>query len=177
MFCAYESNGESLGSGKRLETLTANFLSVYADGFGVIVRPGFAPEYLTALASMLRKRMVALAQISISDAEGLLNKLLSERTAVHALLVSPSGARSRISGFLDSKTRENGLVVSTSGPPLDAERGYIVVRPFDRECSVWYGEKRELPPDLQHLSDTYGESALVFGFTDFDEWFALFFTV
>ncbi len=118
-----------------------------------------------------------MAQISISDAEGLMNKLFSERIAVHALLVSASGAQSRISGFLDSKTRENGLVISTSGPPLDAERGYIVVRPFDRECLVWYGEKRELPPDLQHLSDTYGESVLVLGFTDFNEWFALFFTI
>jgi hypothetical protein len=118
-----------------------------------------------------------VAQISLSEAEGIVSKLLLERTPVHALFLSPSGAQTRISGFIDSKTHENGLVISTSGPPLDAERGYLVVRPFDQECEISYGEKREFPKVAQHLADKYGESALVMIFPKSGEWLGLFFTI
>jgi hypothetical protein len=81
-------------------------------------------------------------------------------------------------GFVDSATAENGLVISVSGAPIDVERGFIAVRPFDRPCEFWYGEKRELSDEyLRVFADTNGESALEMRFTDSDERFFLLFTL
>jgi hypothetical protein len=78
-----------------------------------------------------------MAEILIVVAEDSISMLLNERIPLHALLKTSSGAEARISGFVDSKTAMNGLVISTSGPPLVAEKGYLKARPFDNECVVW----------------------------------------
>ena len=117
-----------------------------------------------------------MSQISIAEADSLISKLISESIGVHALLSSAVG-EARISGFVERKTRQDGIVISSSGAPTIVERGYISVRPFDRRCEVWYGEKREIPPHLQHISDAYGESVLILGFPDSKEWLAIFFTL
>jgi hypothetical protein len=83
----------------------------------------------------------------------------------------------RISGFIDSITRDNGLVISASGPPIEVERGYIRVRPFDEGCIFWYGEKRELPEQFRDIAGIYGESVLGIVFPEFGEIFALLFTL
>jgi hypothetical protein len=118
-----------------------------------------------------------MAEISMEVAEDLISKLLNERIPIHALLRTSSGAEARISGFVDSKTALNGLVVSTSGPPLVAEKGYLKARPFDNECVVWYGEKRELPKNQQHFADAYGESVILIQFVQFNETLVLQFTI
>ena len=118
-----------------------------------------------------------MAEISLLAAEDLMSKLLNGRVPLHAFFVSQSGAEARIAGFIDAKTAENGLVVSTSGPPIDIKQGYLKVRPFDHACKIWYGEKRELPLHLQHLADEFGESVMVISFPDFKEWFSLYFTI
>lgn len=117
-----------------------------------------------------------MAQISQSEARDLLSKLLSERTPLIASLHSPSGADAKIPGFIDSMTRDNGLIVSVSGPPIKPEGGSIRVRPFDKGCDFWYGEKRELPEQFRNLGDVYGESALGINFPS-GEIFVLFFTL
>jgi hypothetical protein len=118
-----------------------------------------------------------MAQISLSDADVLLSKLLVERVPLHAIFVAPSGAECRISGFVDSKNSDGTVVVSSSGPPLIAEKGYLrffISRPG---TLISYGEKRELPDDLKLFADKFGESELTFETSEFDERVALFFTI
>jgi hypothetical protein len=80
-----------------------------------------------------------------------------------------------IPGFVDSITREEGLIISGSGPPIDVSRGYLAFPPFD--CDFWYGEKRELPEELQFLSSaTPGDSVLVLRVLSSGEKLVLFFT-
>lgn len=111
------------------------------------------------------------------NADSLISKLLSDRIMVQAYFKSPSGAEARISGFVDSKTVKGGILISTSEPPLIPELGYLVSRPFDSACDIWYGEKRELPEEHKNITDTYGESFLSFNFRAFNDWFALHFTI
>ena len=120
-----------------------------------------------------------MSQISLPEVADLLEKLLSERIPLKVLFASTtSGARAYISGFIDSATRANGLVVSVSGPPMDTERGWIHVFPFDRECEFWYGERREFPEEVRLLlSETTEESTLVMRFPASGEALALFFTI
>jgi hypothetical protein len=118
-----------------------------------------------------------MPQISLKDADALLSKLLTERVPLHAHFRSPSGAEARISGFVDSKNSDGTILVSTSGPPLIAEKGYLRFWTAGGRTSIWYGEKRELPESLKHLADKFGESALVFDITEFDERAVLFFTI
>jgi len=124
----------------------------------------------------LAKAVAAMSQISPSECNSLISKLLSERTPVHAFLKSATGTEARISGFVDSKT-EDRLTVSTSGPPVDPKRGYFSILFGGRRCDLWYGERRELPAELQHISDVFGESALVINFSESGETLALFFTI
>lgn len=118
-----------------------------------------------------------MPRISQSETEELISKLLAERIPVRAHLKSSSGAEANISGFVDSKTSVGTVTVSSSGPPIKVEEGFLVFRPFDRPCEVWYGEKRELPEALKPVADKLGQSALVFDFPSFDERLALFFTI
>jgi hypothetical protein len=62
-------------------------------------------------------------QIALSAADDLLSKLIEERVRLRALLVTPSGIRVRLPGFVDSKTRDGELIISVSGPPCDSSRG------------------------------------------------------
>lgn len=135
------------------------------------------PDREQTTLSLSRKRRVAVSQISLREAADLIEKLLSERVPLRGFFVSPSGTRIVLPGFVDSATSEHGLVISVSGPPLDASKGWMNVRPFDRECEFEYGEKRELPEEIQSLSETYGESCLVIRFLDCGELFVLFFTL
>jgi hypothetical protein len=118
-----------------------------------------------------------VAQILLSDADALLSKLLTERVPLHAHFRSASGAEARITGFVDSKNSDGTIVISTSGPPLVAEKGYLRIWIAGFDTSIWYGEKRELPDNLKPLADVFGESALVFDVREFNERAALFFTI
>ena len=136
----------------------------------------FAPDRLITLASASAIADVAMAQISPVEAESILNKLLNERVPLHAFFKGAFSAEARISGFVDSKA-EGRVTVSSSGPPFDAEQGSYLSVLFNDGCKVWYGEKRELPAPLRHVSERYGESALTIESPDSDEWLALFFTI
>ena len=135
-----------------------------------------------------------MARISLAEADALVGKLSLERIRVHAYFKSSSGSEARISGFVHYKTAKDGLpfgdptarslvhdglIISTTGPSLVPGQGYLFLRPFHSPCEIWYGEKRELPEEQKHLADEFGESALslCFTFLDFDECFALFFTI
>lgn len=113
-------------------------------------------------------------QVSLEEAEGLLGKLLTERIPVQAHFASPSGARVRISGFIESKTTQKGVTISTTGSP---ERALLVVQPFTSSCDIWYAEKRELSEDEKPIADKYGESSLMFRFRESGEQLDLFFTI
>jgi hypothetical protein len=117
-----------------------------------------------------------VAQIAQHEAADLLQKLFSERIAVEAVFFSQSGTRISLPGFVDSATRQNGLVISVSGPPLDPARGYLNYFPFDRDCQFWYGEKRELPEAFKDIAARRGESVLLFLLPDSVERLGLFFT-
>ena len=82
----------------------------------------------------------------------------------------------RLSGFADSMTAQNGLVISISGPPIDVTRGYFCVRSFDR-CDFSYGEKREILPDLDDLEANNRESVLIIRFLDSGDLLVLVFTL
>jgi len=58
-----------------------------------------------------------------------------------------------------------------------ADKGYLRFWITGAETSIWYGEKRELPDNLKHLADKFGESALVFEISEFNERVLLFFTI
>ena len=107
-----------------------------------------------------------------------MSKLLEERVPLRALFISPSGARMYLAGFVDSKTASNGLGISASGPPIDVKQGFLNMRPFDRNCEFWYGEKRELTDEEREgISGPDEESALTIRFLDFGEKLFLFFTI
>ena len=136
-----------------------------------------------------------MARISLAEADALIGKLSSERIRVHAYFKSPSGSEARVFGFVEFKSAKNeffhalgdptarslihdGLMVSTSGPSLVPGQGSLSL-PFHPRCEIWYGEKRDLPEEQQHLADKFGDSALFlcFTFPDLDDCFALFFTI
>lgn len=117
-----------------------------------------------------------MSQISQPETVDLLSKLLTERIPVRAFLVSQTGTRSTLSGFVDSVTRDDGLIVSRTGPPIDVSQGYIAFFPFDCDCEFWYGEVRELPAELRPTTATRGESALLFRIPSGDR-LSLFFTL
>ena len=135
-----------------------------------------------------------MAGISLAEADALVGKLSLERIRVHAYFKSSSGSEARISGFVEYRTAKSGLPfgdptarslvhdglrVSTSGPSLVPDQGYLLLRPFHSTCEISYGEKEELPEEQKHLADEFGECAsfLCFTFPDFNEFFALFFTI
>jgi hypothetical protein len=135
------------------------------------------PDDWTTRLSLAYKQDAAMPQISLSDADALLSKLLAERVPLHAYFRSPSGAEARISGFVDSKNSDGTVVISSSGPPLVADKGYLRIWIAGARTSIWYGEKRELPDNLTPLADKFGDSVLVFEISEFNEKAALFFTV
>ena len=117
-----------------------------------------------------------MSQVSQAEAADLLNKLLSEHVPVQAFFFSNTGTRISLFGFVDSVTRDNGVVVSVSGPPIDLARGYFNFLPFDNGCEFWYGEQRELPPESRPI-ESRGESCLSFKLPNSGEQVALFFTI
>jgi hypothetical protein len=119
-----------------------------------------------------------VSQISVGEAGDLLSKLLTERIPLRTMFLSRSGARIMMPGFVDSITPQNGLGLSVSGPPIDVGRGFINVRPFDRDCDFTYSKKRELPEDTRReLGGPDAESVLIMRFPDFGEMVTLFFTL
>jgi hypothetical protein len=119
-----------------------------------------------------------VSQISQAEASDLLGKLFTERIPLQAFLFSSHGTRVSFFGFVDSITRDTGVIVSARGAPIDLSRGYFNFVPFDRNCEFWYGEKRELPVDLQTaISETRGDSCLLFVLSDSGERVGLFFTL
>lgn len=125
---------------------------------------------------MAYKSDAAMPQISLSEADSLLSKLLSEHIPVVAHMGSNSGAEARIVGFIDSKTTEGVITVSTSGPPIDVDKGFLVFR-LREPCVISYGEKRESPESLKRFADKVGESVLIFFLPDLNERLDLIFTI
>ena len=118
-----------------------------------------------------------MSQISQPETADLLNKLLTERIPVQAFFFSSFGTRISLPGFVDSVTRDNGVVISVSGAPIDISRGYLNFFPFGRSFDFWYGERRELPPDLQDVGEGRGDSVLLFISPKLAERIGLFFTL
>lgn len=115
--------------------------------------------------------------ISLPDAVDLLQKLFSERIPIFAFSISPTGTKVKLSGFLDSMTVENGLVVSV-GTPAGQGPACIAVPTNQRICDFTYGEVREIPLEIrQHFSKEYGSSTLIMKFRDSGEYFVLLFTL
>jgi hypothetical protein len=119
-----------------------------------------------------------VSQISALEADDLLGKLFSDRIPLRVLFVSSSGTRVTMPGFVDSKTRVNGVVISVSGPPIDSARGFLNFRRFDENCEFLYGETRELSEEMRkEIPDRDGESALMIRVLDLNEVLVLFFTL
>ncbi len=116
-----------------------------------------------------------MSQISLRDAAGLVEKLLSERVPVRAFFISAFGTRILLPGFVSSATVEKGLFISA--PDGSIERGFLNTRAFNRDCDFAYGDQRELPPEIRDLAETRGESCLLMFFRDSMERLALFFTL
>lgn len=110
------------------------------------------------------------------DARDLINKLLAEHIPLHAMLISPTGTRTVLRGFVDSATVEHGLCISAGRPP-SAGPGFIAVPIANRNYEFAYGEKRELPKDVQQqLDPKYGDAVLTIRFLDDGEYLALIFS-
>ena len=105
----------------------------------------------------------------------MLEKLKTERIPVFAFAKSPIG-EVLFKGFVDSITPE-GLLVSASGPPMDAASGYVNFSVFSRPCGFMYKESRELDPEFREAANGRGESSIEFRPTGTSELFALFFTI
>ena len=118
-----------------------------------------------------------MPEMSLRDANALLDKLIAERVPLHVHFRSPSGTEALVSGFVNSKASDGTVVVSTSEQPLVSDKGYLRFWVAGVDTSIWYGGKRELPVDMPHLADKFGESVLVFEISEFDEWVAFFFTI
>jgi len=114
-------------------------------------------------------------QISLPVARDLWSKLLNERTPLRVLLVTTSGVRVRLPGFIDSITPARGLMISVSGPPVDATRGLLSWPLADRDCEFLYGEQRELPEEDR--TSNVDESVLILHCRVSGEKLMLFFTV
>lgn len=136
------------------------------------------PEFRTATDSLSCDRRLAMSQISLEEGEDLLSKLLSERIRLSIVFQTPSGTRTILSGFLDSKTLANGLIFLASSPAIDVLRGFLKVPTSGGDCVFMYGEKREVPEEIRkNLSDSDGDSVLIVQFPDFGETLFLFFTL
>ena len=104
-----------------------------------------------------------MSQISLSETTDLLSKLFEERIRLQVFVISDSRTRVSFWGFVDSITREDGVTISASGPPIDLMQGYVRFFPFGDACEFWYGEKRELPPEVQaSVAHARGSSCLLF---------------
>ncbi len=118
-----------------------------------------------------------MREISPREFADLLKKLGEDQTAVTAFLFAPTGSRSRIKGFLNSATSQNGIVISDVSPPRIGT-AWINTNPFNRTCDVSYGEMREAEEaDRAAFSGEYGESLLRMYFPDSQELFVLLFTI
>lgn len=115
--------------------------------------------------------------ISIEEARDLLDKLFSERIPVLAFFTSPTGTQARLNGFIDSITREGGLVVSAARPPSQGP-GFISFPLFDRDLEFSYEDVRVLPEALREefIAEHSEDSVLAIHDLETNELFALFFT-
>lgn len=117
-----------------------------------------------------------MAKMSLAEAASFLEKFVTERTPLSGFLLTKSGVRVRVNGFLDSATVAVGLVISTSagGDAL----AFLNVPLAGRTCGCEYGEVREFPAELRaRIPKDAEESVLVFTFPDNGDMVALFFTV
>jgi hypothetical protein len=111
--------------------------------------------------------------LSFQDAVDLLKKLLDERIPVHAHFMSGRGADARVAGFVDSLTQEVGIVISPKGPLGDTYLAF----PIAEDCTFFFGDKRELPPERRDfLAAMYGDASLVIT-TRVQDTLSLFFTI
>ena len=112
------------------------------------------PIALASIVAYSVQSSAAMTKTILSPTEGLdlLSKLLSEHIRVHALSMWGTGSLVLLSGFVDSLTDLNGIVISAASPPSEGS-GYISVRTFGRTCEFSYCDKRELPSEAQeHVS-------------------------
>lgn len=115
--------------------------------------------------------------LSIEEARDLLNKLFSERIPVLAFFSSPTGAQARLNGFIDSITRDGGLVVSVTRPPSQGA-GFIGFPIFDRDLEFSYEDVRVLPEAMREefIAEHSEDSVLAIRDLETEELLALFFT-
>ena len=101
-------------------------------------------------------------KVSDAEAADLLKKLFDERTPVFAFLHTGGfKASAAMPGFIDSATRDAGISISVSGPPVDVKRGYIRFPAFAEATEFSYGERRELKGSAAEMFEGRGDSALV----------------
>jgi hypothetical protein len=123
-----------------------------------------------------------MSQVSPLELDDLFKKFFDENTPVSVLLKLDSGSTSQLRGFVDGFTRDTGLLIGTSRPATGAA-ARVMIRFFSedvlRPCKITYGERRELPPELQDLPTSVSgmESVLSVRFLDTGEFLALFFNV
>jgi hypothetical protein len=115
--------------------------------------------------------------ISAADADLLLHKIFSDKLLVLAFFISPSGTKLAFSGFIDSVTGKEGLVISPK-PPASVNSGFFSIRLFDQSVEYIYSEASEIPKEERGQFDgAYGESVLIMRFLDRNDLLALFFTL
>jgi len=114
--------------------------------------------------------------ISSSDALSLLNKLLVERIPVYALSMWGTGSLAALSGFIDSISAQNAVVISVERPPSQGP-GFVSLRVSGRDAEFSYCDWRELPPEMQAFVPKFGDTVLLAIFLDSKEILALTFTL
>jgi hypothetical protein len=115
-------------------------------------------------------------QISLAEANDLLQKLFAERKSLATFFITPSGARVRLNGFLTG-AGDTGIFI-TSHPLPDGGGDWINVSPFrEGECAFSYGEAREVADKFRDLLADLGGSALIIHFLRTGEHFSIFFDV
>jgi hypothetical protein len=116
--------------------------------------------------------------ISLEAGEDLLSKLLGEHVRLAIIFDSPSGTRTIMSGFLNSKTIKRGLIFLVSSPAIDVLQGFLEVPTAGRACIFEYAEIREVPLEIRKdVDEKAGDTLLSIRFTDLGERLLLFFTL
>ncbi len=99
--------------------------------------------------------------ISWDEAALLIKKLMAESIPVIAFFVSADGSHTKLLGFVDSATFDDGLVIcGTQGKPTKSS--YIRV-PLADGCECLFGDKREMAEEegREELAAKYGEAVLM----------------
>ncbi|MGD0402486.1 MAG: hypothetical protein ABSB66_04755 [Candidatus Acidiferrales bacterium] len=103
--------------------------------------------------------------IAAEDARLLFDKLISENVPVIAFFRSTTGMKVLMSGFVDSVTDKNGVVLTASKPVLKAS-GFMSVPTFGRDVEFSYCDAREMPVAMAGVSTKIGNTVLLLNFVE-----------